>query len=232
MKNWSKKFPTVLFAITGVILLAVMIKILTGPQSEPAAAGPAWVEKSIQELEAGLADATNPTEEAFIQGKLEQLRNIQANSLQAQENAPEKPADICALRPTPLPTADRIPGVERFEPELFEQFDLIVNSRWQGEVNGQWMAILAGISGEDVQQGVLLVLVQNTDDRALISAPQPGGALQIQAADGVRLTLIDDNGTQYLFDAAARAFLNSPDEILPTLAPQPTYTPTAEICPP
>lgn len=232
MKNWAKRTPNILFAVIGVVLLAVMIKILTGPQAEPAAAGPAWVENNIRQLETSLVAAANPTEEAFIQGKLEQLRNIQANSLQAQQNAPEKPADICALRPTPLPAAERIPGVDQFEPELFEQFNLIINSRWQGEVNGQWMAILAGISGEEPQQGVLLVLVQNTDDRALIPAPQPGGALQIQAADEARLTLIDDNGTQHLFDAAARAFLNSPDEILPTLAPLPTYTPTVDICPP
>lgn len=230
MKNWIRKFPAILFALSGVILLAVMIKLLTGTPSEPAAAGPAWVESSIQQLEATLAVSSNPTEEAFIQGKLQQLRNIQAGSLQAQQNAPEKPAEKCALRPTPRPTTEPVSGLEQFQPELYEQYNLFINSRWLGEINGQWVTVFAGLSGEDPQQGVLLVLVQNTADRGLYPAPQAGGALTIQSVDGTRLTVVDESGIELIFDAAARAYLSSPDEIQPTLAPQPTFTPTVDIC--
>lgn len=232
MKKTSGKISTILFTLIGVILLAVMIKMLNGAQSETASAGPAWVERDIQALQSTLAVSANPTEEAFIQKKLDQLRKIQSNSLQAQNNAPEKPSDKCALRPTPLPTAVPTPGVEQFPAELYEQYNLFVNSRWLGEVNGQWTAVLAGYPKDDPQHGVVLVLVQNTDIREVISAPQSSGALHITAADGARLTLTDESGTAFYFDAAARAFASSIDEVLPTLAPQPTYTPTVDICAP
>lgn len=232
MKKSFGKFSTILFILIGVILLVLMIKMLGGSQPETAAAGPAWVERDIQALQSTLAVSTNPTEEAFIQKKLDRLRNIQSNSLQAQKNAPEKPADKCALRPTPLPTEIPTPGVEQFSAELYEQYSLFANSRWLGEVNGQWVAVLAGYLTDDPRQAALLVLVQNTDDRASYAAPQASGALHIQSADGALLTLTDDTGVEFYFDVAAHAYLSSPDEVLPTLAPQPTYTPTVDICAP
>lgn len=232
MKKTSGKFSTILFILIGVILLAVMVKMLGETQPEPAAAGPAWVERDIQALQSTLAVSTNPTEEAFIQQKLDQLKNIQSNSLLAQKNAPEKPADKCAFRPSLQPTEIPTPGVEQFPAELYEQFNLFANSRWRGEINGQWTAVLAGYLKDDPQLGVLLVLVQNTADRGIYQAPLPGGALHIASAEGTRLTLVDDNGAELYFDVAARAYLTRPDEVLPTLAPQPTHTPTVDICAP
>lgn len=232
MKNTPFKFSTILFILIGVFLLAVMVKMLTGSQPDPASAGPAWVERDIQALQATLSVSQNPTEEAFIQSKLNRLKSIQSNSLQGLQNAPEKPADKCGLRPTPLPTMVLTPGVEQFPAELYEQYALFANSRWQGEVNGQRVVALAGTLSDDPQQGVLLVLVPNTDDQGGYPAPQAGGPLHITAADGARLTLTDDAGAEFTFDVAARAYLSSPDEILPTLAPQPTFTPTTDICAP
>ena len=230
-ENWTKYIPRLLLAVAVVILLVVMVRLLSDAQPE-ATAGPAWVERDIQALQTTLVVSTNPTEEAFIQGKLQQLQRIQSNSLQAQQHAPEKPADACALRPSLLPTAERIAGMEQFEPELFEQFNAFFNSRWQGEVNGQWVTVLAGVSGEDAQQGLLWVIVANTDDRSAYPAPQPGGALQIQSADQARLVVIDSSGAEYFFDVAARAYLSSRDETLPTLVPLPTHTPTPDLCAP
>jgi len=230
--NWPKYIPTILIAVAALALLTVMVQLLSGRQSVAATAGPAWVESNVQALQSTLAVSTNPTEQAFIQGKLDQLRRIQSNALQGQENAPEKPDDGCALRPTPLPTAERISGIDQFESEFFEQFNAFFNSRWQGEVNGQWMTVLAGSAKDDRQQGMLWVAAENTDDRSPFLAPQPGGALQIQSADGTRLTLTDESGDEVVFDVAARAFLTSPDEVLPTAEPMPTHTPTPAICPP
>src|SRR3990172_1254214 len=224
MKNWIKKFPYAIIAITAVILLAVMVKILSAPPTATPA-GPAWVENNAQALEATLAVSTNPTEEAFIQSKLDQLRRIQATSGGSLQNVPDKPADACAFRPTALPTPERTPGVEIFIPELYEDLQGKMNSRWQGQVNGQWVAVLAGIQLVDPPQPAVWVFVENTDDRAIYSAAQADTTLQIVSADGARLTLRDTAGTTFYFDVAARAYLSSPDEILPTLAPLPTNTP-------
>jgi len=232
MKKPSGKLSTVLFILAGVILLGLMITMLGGSQPETAAAGPAWVERDIQALQATLSVSQNPTEQAFIESKLNRLKRIQTNSLQGLQNAPEKPADKCGLRPTPLPTMALTPGVEQFPSELYEQYALFANSRWQGEVNGQRVVVLAGYLSDDPQQGVLLVLVPDTADRGIYPAPQTGGALHISSADGARLILTDDAGAEFIFDVAARAYLSSPDQVLPTLAPQPTFTPTTDICAP
>lgn len=232
MKIKAVKFSTILFLLAGVILLAVMITMLGGSQPETSSPGPAWVARDIQALESTLSVSQNPTEQAFIQSKLDRLKSIQANSLQGLNNVPEKPADKCGLRPTPLPTEIPTPGVEQFPAELYEQYNLFANSRWQGDTNGQWAVVLAGYLRDDPQQGVLLVLVPNTDDQGVYPAPQAGGALQITAADGARLILVDDAGANFSFDIAARAYLSSPDQVLPTLAPHPTFTPTTDICAP
>lgn len=232
MKKWIMKIPYAVIALAAVILLAVMVKILsTPPAAAPAPAGPAWVENNAQALEATLAISANPTEQAFIQSKLDQLRRIQAATGGSLQNAPEKPAEACAARPTELPTPERTPGVEQFPAELYEDLQGKLNSRWQGEVNGQWVTVMAGTQLADPPQAAVWVFVENTDDRGVYSAPDAEGALQIASADGARLTLQDAAGTAFYFDVAARAYLTSPEEILPTLAPVPTNTPAPEICP-
>ncbi|HWR67239.1 MAG TPA: hypothetical protein VN364_14060 [Bellilinea sp.] len=233
MKNWIKKVPYAVIALAAVILLAVMVKLLsTPPAAASPPAGPAWVENNAQALEATLAVSTNPTEEAFIQSKLDQLRRIQATSAGSLQNVPEKPAEACDLRPTELPTPERTPGVETFTPELYEDLQGKMNSRWQGEVNGQWTAVLSGVQLTDPPQAALWVFVENTSDTAIFPAVTASGMLQIVAANGVRLTLQDAAGTKFYFDVAAREYLSSPDEVLPTLVPLPTNTPAPEICPP
>jgi len=231
MNKWIMKIPYAVIALAAVILLAVMVKLLSTP---PAAtpAGPAWVENNAQALEATLAVSTNPTEQTFIQSKLDQLRRIQATSGGSLQNAPEKPAEACDLRPTELPTPERTPGMEQFPAELYEDLQGRLNSRWRGEVNGQWVTVMAGTQLIDPPQPAVWVFVENTDDRGVYPALEASGTLQIVSADGARLTLQDAAGTVFYFDHAARAYLNSPDEILPTLAPLPTNTPTPEICPP
>jgi len=230
MKNWIKKFPYAVIALTVVILLTVMVKILSTP---PAAtpAGPVWVEGNAHALEATLAVSTNPTEEAFIQSKLDQLRRIQATSAGSLQNVPDKPKDACALRPTELPPVDPTPGVVQFQSEIYDAAGAIYTSRWQGEVNSQWVTVLAGIQLVDPPHPAVWVFVENTDDRGIYPAAQANTTLQIVTADGARLTLQDAAGTTFYFDVAARAYLSSPDEILPTLAPLPTNTPEPEICP-
>jgi hypothetical protein len=40
-----------------------------------------------------------------------------------------------------------------------------------------------------------------------------------------RLTLVSTDGTTYYFDVPARQFVASPDEVVPTATPPPTFTP-------
>ena len=158
MKNWIKKFPYAVIAITAVILLAVMVKILSTPPAAASLLARAGSKIMPRRCEATLAVSTNPTEQAFIQGKLDQLRRIQATSAGSLQNVPEKPAEACVLRPTELPTPERISGVEQFPAELYEDLQGKLNSRWQGEVNGQWVTVMAGTQLTDPPQAAVWVL--------------------------------------------------------------------------
>jgi len=231
MNNKPIRFSSVLLAASGLVLLGVMVKILTRPPAA-APAGPAWVESNAQALQATLDISTNPTEQAFIQEKLDLLRRIQATSAGSLQNVLETPPVPCASRPTELPTPLRTPGAEQFPPELYEDLQGKMNSRWQGEVNDQWVTVLAGVQLTDPPQPALWVFVENTADSGAYANPQAIGTLQITAADQSRLTLQDTAGTTFIFDISARAYLTDPNEVLPTLAPQPTFTPSADVCAP
>lgn len=232
MKNTSIKFSTLLLSVSALILLGVMVKILSRPASL-SPTGSAVLNANAQALKATLAVSTNPTEQAFINSKLELLNNMQANSLQGQVNPAEKSSSVCAFEPTSLPAVGHSPGIEQLQPDvLYQEFDADVFSRWHGEINGQWATVMAGARLTDPPQPTLWVFIENTADSGIYPAVNASGALHILSADQSRLTLRDDAGATFYFDAAARAYLTDPGAILPTLAPQPTFTPEAAVCAP
>lgn len=231
MKRLSKR--TINLALGGVLiaLAALAATLLAGSSAD--GGGPAWVEQNIDEYRATLSVSTDPTEQAFLQDKLNRMENIQQNRLQALENAAPKPEDPCALRPTPEPTRSvpRVPGISSVEGAPINPEEFIPVNQWQGEWAGQWVRVFAGRQTYDPQQGEIWVLVDHTADFGSYPAPTPGGALTITAADGLVLTLRDESGAVLYFDVASRSYLSSPGEQRPTAVPQPTFTPDVGFCP-
>jgi len=214
-----------------IALAALAVTLLTGSSTD--GGGPAWVEQNIAEYRATLAVSTNPTEQAFLQDKLNRMESIQQNRLQALENAPTKPADPCALRPTPEPTRSvpRLPGISPVERAPINPEEFTPVNQWQGEWAGLWVRVYAGAQAYDSRQGEVWVLVDYASDFGSYPAPTPGGALTISAADGLVLTLQDESGARLYFDVASRSYLSRPGETLPTVVPQPTFTLDAGVCP-
>lgn len=231
MKRFSKR--STIIVLGGLLLaLGALIAILLVVKSEDGG-GPSWVEKNIHEYRATLSVSTNPTEQAFLQDKLARMERIEQNRLQAMRNAPTKPADPCALRPTPEPTKfiDRTAGISPVSEVSINPEEFTPSNQWQGEWAGLWVRAYAGRQAQDPQQGEIWVLVDYTSDFGSYPAPTRGGRLIIIAANGLVFTLQDESGALHYFDVASRNYLSSPEEILPTLIPQPTFTPDTGICP-
>lgn len=231
MKRFSKRTTLIALGAVLVALAALTASLLVGRSED--GGGPAWVEQNIDEYRATLAVSTNPTEQAFLQDKLRRMEQIQANRLQALQNAPTKPVDPCALRPTPEPTEARVrlAGINAANQAPINPEEFTPTSQWQGRWAGQWVTVYAGFRADDPPQGVIWVLVDSTADFGSYPSPLRGGALRITSADGLVLTLQDESSTEVYFDVASRSYLNSPDEALATLVPLPTFTPEAGVCP-
>lgn len=231
MKRLSKR--TISIALSGLLVALSALTITLWVGSSEDGGGPAWVQQNINEYRATLSVSTDPTEQAFLQDKLNRMESIQQNRLQALENAAPKPEDPCAQRPTPEPTRSvpRLAGIYSVVDAPINPEEFTPVSQWQGEWAGLWVRVYAGSRTYDPQQGEIWVLVDHTADFGSYPAPTPGGALTITAADGLVLTLRDESGATLYFDVASRSYLSTPDESRPTAVPQPTFTPDAGVCP-
>jgi len=216
-------------ALVALIGLAATLLIVNSADT----GGQAWVERNIEEYRATLAVSTNPTEQAFLQQKLNAMEQIQANRLQALRNLPTKPADPCEMRPTPEPTTVRpaTAGISLASSVPISPDDFISTTQWQGEWAGLWVRVYAGAYAGSVDQGVLWIVVDNTGDWGNYDSPMRGGALTVTAAEGLVLTLKDASGAQLYFDVASRQFLSYPNAAAATLVPMPTFTPDTGLCP-
>ena len=164
-------------------------------------------------------------------------------ALQAQQNQRaavpllEKPQDPCAARPAALPTPPRPTEILVGFAVPFRPAELMPTSQWQEQVGGWWVHVYAGSRGTEMlseadfssmrTEGVLLVEIEGLPEIRSYTLPGASGALTLQSARGTVLTVVDEAGSLYYFDAAAEAWLDSPDQVLPAriLLPTPTAIP-------
>ncbi len=231
MKRFSKR--TILIALAGVLvaLAGLTATLLIGKSAD--SGGPAWVAKNIEDYQATLAVSTNPTEQAFLKQKLAAMEQIEKNRIQALGNIPTKPADACAMRPTPEPTSVRnhLAGINQAGTVPISPDEFTPTNQWQGEWAGQWLRVFAGVHADNTSQGVIWVVADNSADFGSYDAPSRGGALTITAANGLVLTLKDESGAKLYFDVASRQYLSSLSATAATLVPRPTFTPDNGSCP-
>ena len=226
-----KKRP-VWIMIGGISLVAALFffyRLVSGASTQ---SNPDWVTHYQQEYRQTLTANPEPTQKALLEQKLELLESSDQNRLEGVANAATKVANPCDLMPTPLPQvqSERQEGILNGLLAPISPSSFSGTNQWQGYVNGQWTVVYAGADGQDTQQGLLWVAVESTGEFSRYPAGQPGGALTILSGQGAVLTLSDESGATLYFDVAARSYLSSVDQVLPTQEPQPTLTPTASIC--
>ncbi len=220
-----------LAALIGLALLISAGILTAGGQFDPST-GSDWVSVSIADLQHRLNASNNPIEQALLSDKINRLNHIQQARQQAgiQALPPQAEAeDICSALAQSLETpTTRQEGILVLEEHDFEDVGLIADNGWQGWVDDNWVRVLAGRSISN-NGGLLLIFTENAAFQSVhLTAAAP---LRIEDANGSRLTLRDRDGAAYFFDVAARQFLNSPDEVAPSLPPLPTFTPQPNFCP-
>ncbi len=197
----------------------------------PGESGEGWMAALIDQLSQREQQAVNPTEQALLQDKLNRLQQVEAARQSAGLLA--QPTLTLGVCPPPEPTLsieDLPQGLLDLEESDYRELDLMAVNGWRGQVNGNWITALAGWQVSNPAQGILALFTFNAPLQ-VEAAPAQGGALRIASAEGYRLTLLDDQGRVYFYDLAARRWLNSADEIVPTLPPVPTFTPAWAPCP-
>ena len=220
MKQKPSQFFSAFLALAALSLIAVLISMLVNPGGVPAAA------RSDGQ---GVLYSADPTEQAFLSEKAARLQGVLGMGTGGLEAT--KPADPCAVRPTPQPTPQQVSRLILMGGELDEMVNLRVVSIWQGSVQGQWVTLYSGLTNESEPVSAVYVQVAQTMDAMQYLPASNVGTLTIESVTGGRAKLVAADGSVLYFDIPGRTFVMTADEFVPALTPMPTLHPTPSICP-
>jgi len=189
-------------------------------------------------LRSSRAQVSDPEAARSLDEKIAALRAQQDQ--RAAVPLVDKPQDPCAARPVALPTPPRPTGILVGFAVPFRPAELMPTSQWQEQIGGWWVHVYAGSRGAEMlsesdfsstwMEGVLLVEIEGQPEIRSYTPPGASGALTLQSVRGTVLTVVDEAGSLYFFDAAAEAWLDSPDQVLPARIPLPTPTAKPDPC--
>lgn len=235
MSPQTRKPIVWLSLIVGLILLVGGGILSAGGQFDPqqGEGGGNWLTVLLEQIDQRSQNAANPTEQALLDDKRNRLQQVQ----QARQEAgllaaPTLTLGVCPPPEPTISTAALPQGIFELEDRGdYEDLDFMALNGWRGVVNGNEVTVMAGWQFSNPAQGKLVLFTLRAPMQEVL-APAQNGGLRISAAAGYRLTLTDEQGGVYYFDVAARRWLSSPDEIVPTLPPIPTFTPQPGLpCP-
>jgi hypothetical protein len=219
----------------GIIVLTILLfkplSALAGVE-EPTQT---WPQSSIQNLQAQLANPNlDPDLRQSLEEKLSAFQTQQAAQNRIQALAAPKPADPCALAPTPNPAADppRATGILNEGAVPFPASQVTITNQWQEKLNGQWVHAYAGASVGAPQQGMVIITIEDSPAGGQFFTPDLNGPLTITAAENGRLTLVSNQGSTYYFDIPAMQFVDSLQAIVATITPYPVQPTQAGPCSP
>jgi hypothetical protein len=153
---------------------------------------------------------------------------LSATPAATQTGDPDYRATSFALM-TAIPeiTASRPTGIFDAGAEFFHEGYRMQNA-WQNLVNGYWADVVAGARANDPEQGVIFSSWQfpNAAIGQFYDTPVRAGAVRIIAEQNYRLTLEAANGTLFYWDVPSQRFVTSLTEVVPSMTPPPTHTPT------
>ena len=127
------------------------------------------------------------------------------------------PAPRFAIQAAPsLPRAENPPfrtGIITGEPGPFYAEELFVENLWQDIGENGFVQIFAGALGNDLSQGVVVVLTTSSNRiqgfEEWVMTPSKTGAVRIVAVDDGFLVLHSSQGGRILFDWEKRSFIES-----------------------
>jgi hypothetical protein len=95
---------------------------------------------------------------------------------------------------------------------------------WSGLWDGKSIAIYAGATSDDPDQGVLAIGI-NSAPFGNFPTPTKHGGLRVVGEHDNRLTLVSTDGTTYYFDIHSLSYVSSLTVFAPSITPLPTRTP-------
>lgn len=145
-----------------------------------------------------------------------------------QTGDPDYQATSYALM-TAIPeiTAARPTGIFDAGAEFFHEGYRMQNA-WQNLMNGSWADVVAGAYVNEPEQGVIFSSWQfpNAAIGQFYDTPTRAGSVRIIAEENYRLTLEAADGTLFYWDIPSQSFVASLTEVVATITPPPTHTPT------
>jgi hypothetical protein len=95
---------------------------------------------------------------------------------------------------------------------------------WSGLWDGKSIAIYAGATSDDPDQGVIAVGI-NSAPFGNFPTPTKHGGVRVVGEHDNRLTLVSTDGTTYYFDIPSFSYVSSLTVFAPSITPPPTRTP-------
>jgi len=135
------------------------------------------------------------------------------------KHIPKDPTKHGPPQATPMPTPTPRTGIIGKIQSPFDKQTEIEN-RWQGHVNDEFVAVLAGSRRDTPEQGFVIVMkdaLNNGYTAQTYYTPTKAGGVKITAVDNLQFTLVAKNGETFVFDLASRAFVSPTSvPVLPT----------------
>lgn len=209
--------------IAGSIVLVALATLTTVSALLVDESAPTHFDQDVVALREQLAAAKDPTIAASLREKLEiaetsqrDEREANAVPVDARELKAKQDALATAIAGHGSPPAIEKDGqpagsgfiVEGLQPPLpAATFRGVEGNMWFTDpANGARVTIWAGASGQDREQGILVVASDGPRVEGIYPAPGKHGSLRIVGADGIVLRLIARDGTELAFDVASRTY--------------------------
>jgi hypothetical protein len=109
----------------------------------------------------------------------------------------------------------------------------VIENGWFGSVGGMNVSIYAGAHQDNLAQGLLHVIDRipgNSLEQDFLT-PLQAGSVHIVSDENYRLTLLSTDGTTFYFDILGLRYADSLTEVVPTITPYMTETPSATWTP-
>jgi hypothetical protein len=141
--------------------------------------------------------------------KLAIARRVAADRLAGRNNPALQTAQNLPP-PQSVPDAPMLSGIFPGDGGLFHAGQPVIINRWQSLVGGQNIQVYAGSTGQNPDNGVVVVMETSPDRTQTTSqfypAPSGAGPLTITSENGLVLSLQAENGQQFNFDLQTRQF--------------------------
>jgi hypothetical protein len=172
----------------------------------------------IQSLEQDLQEDLDEETRKSLETKLQILyaevtqRAVAVQQLTAMPNRTFIP-------PTFQAEGERELGIIEYPTDPFIHTDYKITNAWQELINGNYITVFAGSLVSNPQHGIVIVQMETPRKTRIYLTPDQSGATKITSANGFRLVVETADSKTYYFDVPAQRFVNSLDEIVPTITP-------------